>query len=111
MSKKIVLSVLLSLLFGILGAKASVGGFPVYRGFPYKGEAMDNGMWQWETTADDRIVCKINGTRLKRGWLCVFGDSERLCVELGGAMVFPVRSSRMSNFQVLLVSKLVNWQK
>ena len=84
MSKKIVLSVLLSLLFGILGAKASVGGFPVYRGFPYKGEAMDNGMWQWETTADDRIVCKINGTRLKRGWLCVFGDSERLCVELGG---------------------------
>lgn len=84
MSKKIVLGILLSLLLGILGAKASVGGFPVYRGLPYKVEALDNGLWLWETTADDRVVCKINGTRLKWGWLCVFGDAKRLCVELGG---------------------------
>lgn len=84
MSKKIVLSVLLSFLFGALGARASVGGFPVYRGLPYKVEALDNGLWLWETTADDRVVCKINGTRLKWGWLCVFGDAKRLCVELGG---------------------------
>lgn len=88
MSKKIVLSVLLSLLFGILGAKASVGGFPTYPslgGLPYKCTAVKDGdgAWQWRTTVDDRIAFKINGTRLELGWLSVFGDAKRLVIQFG----------------------------
>lgn len=84
MSKKIVFGVLLSLLFGILGAKASVGGFPVYRGLPYKVEAHDDGTWWWTTTANDKIVCKINGKKLEEGRLAIFGDAKIFGLEFWG---------------------------
>lgn len=88
MSKKIVLGILLSLILGILGAKASVGGFPTYPslgGLPYKCTAVKDGdgAWQWRTTVDDRIAFKINGTRLELGWLSVFGDAKRLVIQFG----------------------------
>lgn len=84
MSKKIVLSVLLSLLFGILGARASVGGFPIYRGLPYKVEAHNDGTWWWTTTANDKIICKINGKRLEEGRLAVYGDAKIFGLEFWG---------------------------
>lgn len=84
MSKKIVLGILLSLILGILGAKASVGGFPVYRGLPYKVEAHDDGTWWWTTTANDKIVCKINGKKLEEGRLAIFGDAKIFGLPVGG---------------------------
>ena len=54
MSKKIVLGILLSLILGILGAKASVGGFPVYPSLwlPFKCIGSGDDYWVWITTDD-----------------------------------------------------------
>lgn len=80
MSKKIVLSVLLSLLFGMLGAKASVGGFPTYPslgGLPFKCIGSGDDYWVWITTDDADIKCKKNGKGVGMAYLCVEGSTSR----------------------------------
>lgn len=80
MSKKIVLSVLLSLLFGILGAKASVGGFPTYPslgGLPFKCIGSGGNYWFWITTDDADIKCKKNGKNVDMAYLCVEGGISK----------------------------------
>lgn len=85
MSKKIVFGVLLSLLFGILGAKASVGGFPVYPSLwlPFKCIGSGDDYWVWITTDDADIKCKKNGKGVGMAYLCVEGSTSRA----GGAII------------------------
>ena len=80
MSKKIVFSALLSLLFGILGAKASVGGFPTYPslgGLPFKCIGSGGNYWFWITTDDADIKCKKNGKDVDMAYLCVEGGISK----------------------------------
>lgn len=80
MSKKIVLGILLSLLLGILGAKASVGGFPTYPslgGLPFKCIGSGDDYWVWITTDDADIKCKKNGKGVGMAYLCVEGSTSR----------------------------------
>lgn len=70
MNNKIVFSALLSLILGILGAKASVGGFPTYPslgGLPFKCIGSGDDYWVWITTDDADIKCKKNGKRCWHG--------------------------------------------
>lgn len=79
MSKKIVLGILLSLILGILGAKASVGGFPVYPSLwlPFKCIGSGDDYWVWITTDDVDIKCKKNGKDVDMAYLCVEGSTSR----------------------------------
>ena len=79
MSKKIVLGILLSLILGILGAKASVGGFPVYPSLwlPFKCIGSGDDYWVWITTDDADIKCKKNGKGVGMAYLCVEGSTSR----------------------------------
>lgn len=80
MSKKIVLSVLLSLLLGILGANASVGGFPTYYslgGLPYECKSNGDNYWLWITKEDANLKCKKNGKDVEKAYLTVEGDNSK----------------------------------
>lgn len=80
MSKKIVFSMLLSLLFGILGAKASIDRLPTYSslgGLPFKCIGSGDDYWVWITTDDADIKCKKNGKGVGMAYLCVEGSTSR----------------------------------
>ena len=80
MNNKIVFSALLSLILGILGAKASVGGFPTYPslgGLPFKCIGSGDDYWVWITTDDVDIKCKKNGKDVDMAYLCVEGSTSR----------------------------------
>lgn len=80
MNNKIVFSALLSLLFGILGARASVGGFPTYPslgGLPFKCIGSGGNYWFWITTDDADIKCKKNGKDVDMAYLCVEGGISK----------------------------------
>ena len=80
MNNKIVFSALLSLILGILGAKASVGGFPTYPslgGLPFKCIGSGDDYWVWITTDDADIKCKKNGKGVGMAYLCVEGSTSR----------------------------------
>lgn len=80
MNNKIVFSALLSLILGILGAKASVGGFPTYPslgGLPFKCIGSGGNYWFWITTDDADIKCKKNGKDVDMAYLCVEGGISK----------------------------------